>query len=106
MTTFLKNAQKKLTEKYLDLYLYYIKGVEDGPRIEKRMLKFQNKVQKLMDKEGIALVAYKLADGTVSMSFVPEQKWDAQQEVEQQKIIDEMMREKGDEIAASPENHL
>lgn len=111
---------KKVLEKCLDLYLYYWKGIEDGPRIEKRMLKFQKKVQRMMKRKGITLVAYKLQDGNISMSYVPEQKWDEQQEKVQQQIMDEMMKEKGDEVSPakqpenednleqliSPENHL
>lgn len=109
MKEYLKGLYKAFLEKYADLYLYYIKHIEDGPRIEKRMLKFQLKVERMMKRRGIALVAYKLADGSISMSYVPEEQWDKQQEKVQQEIMDEMMKEKGDLIETPymvPENHL
>lgn len=102
----MQSLKKKIIEKYLDLYLYYVKGVEDGPRIEKRMLKFQQKVERMMKRRGIALVAYKLEDGQISMSYVPEEKWDEQKEKVQQQIMDEMMKEEGDKIEVKPEEHL
>lgn len=102
----MEKLKKVILEKYLDLYLYYVKGIEDGPRIEKRMLKFQQKVERMMKRRGIALVAYKLADGQISMSYVPEEKWDTQQKEVQQQIMDEMMKEKGDTIEVKPEEHL
>lgn len=59
-----------------DLFLYYIKGIEDGPRIEKRMLKKQREFERWCSKNGVALIAFKGSQGEMSLSFVPEQKWD------------------------------
>ncbi len=97
----MQNLKKKILETVIDLYLYYFKGIEDGPRIERRMLKFQKKVERMMKRRGIALVAYKLQDDSISMSYVPEQKWDEQQKRVQQEIMDEMMKEQGDKIEVS-----
>lgn len=76
-----------------DLFLYYVKGIEDGPRIEKRMLKFQQKVQGMMEREGIALIAVKGPNEDISMSFVPEQKWDADKAAMEQKMVMEAMEQ-------------
>lgn len=93
--------KKNVLEKYLDLYMFYVKGIEDGPRIEKRMYKFQKKFERMMKRRGIALVAQKTPDGGLTMSFVSEKLWQAQIEKmkdETLKNIDEVMKEKGDEI--------
>lgn len=89
------------------------KKQETPKQLEARMLKFQKVVQKMMKKEGIALVAYPknpeaiealnnlVKQGIavdIAVSFVAEEKWDAEAEKKQQQIMDELLKEQGDPI--------
>jgi hypothetical protein len=76
-----------------DLFLYYIKGVEDGPRIEKRMLKLQGKFERWCKKNGVALIAFKGANDQISLSFVPEQKWDKDRAMYEAQMIEEAAKQ-------------
>lgn len=69
-----------LNETYRDLFLYYVKGIEDGPRIEKRMLKFQKRFEAWMKREGVALIAQPQPEGGFTLSFAPEKIWDRDME--------------------------
>jgi hypothetical protein len=105
----LNQIKRGIIEKVVELYLYYIQGFEDGPRIEKRMLGYQKSFEKWCKRRGIALVAFKNKDDTIALSFVKEEAWDSQKEKVQQEVMDELLKEKGDEIESPylpPEIHL
>lgn len=72
-----------------DLFLYYIKGIEDGPRIEKRMAKKQAEFERWCKRNGIALIAFKGPNNEMSMSFVPEQKWDKDRAMHEAQMVQE-----------------
>lgn len=88
---------------------------ETPKQLEARMLKFQKIVQKMMKQEGIALVAYPknqeaiealnnlMKQGIpvdIAVSFVAEEKWDAEADKKQKEIMDGLMKEQGDPIEA------
>lgn len=103
---YLKDKYKILIEYLVTEYLFYFKGFEDGPRIERRMLKYQHEFDKWCRKRGIALVAFKNKDETIALSFVKEEMWDEQKDKVQQEIMDELLKEKGDEIKEKPKKKL
>lgn len=93
MQKYIETIKQKCKEKYVELFLHYVKHIDTGPRIERKMLAFQKKVQRMMKRRGIALVAYKVADGSVAMSFVPEERWDAEK-----KIAEEVLKAQAEEM--------
>ena len=96
----LNNLWQKCKEKFVELYLYYIQGIEIGPRVERRMVKFQNKFERMMRRRGITLIIAQNPDKTISLSFVPEKTWN-----EQKAMVDaELAKEKSEMDSKLKEN--
>lgn len=91
MEKFIEFLKIRFTEEYL----YWVQGIEIGSRVERRMLQFQTKFEKMMKRRGISLIVTKAKNGTIALSFVPDKEF-----TEQKKIVDDIIKAEGDVIAS------
>ena len=94
----MSKSKQQLKEWFAEEYMYWVQGIEVGTRTEKRMEKFQKKVERMMKRRRITLIAYKGKDEGISLSYVPEKEWNEQKDRVDKLIAEEAVAGVGDPL--------